>query len=204
MAIEALDLLYVPSRDVKADLDFYRDVLGARVVFAIEAMGTRVAEVAISPPGPRLVLAHHLAGDAPVLLHRVSDLDRTLAQLGARGLRLEGRVELPLGPCATFRSPGGQRLVSTRSRAPRSTSTSSAVLTSNWRRADRLRRAHWTQASCPLAQRPCRGRVRACPFPPGWACGWRTTGAVPRHLSGGTVGSCHGSFNVNARRDSHD
>jgi predicted enzyme related to lactoylglutathione lyase len=110
VAIEALDVLYVPSRDVEADLKFYRDVLGARVAFAIEAMGTRVAEVAICPEGPRLVLAEHLAGDAPLLLHRVSDLDETLAQLTARGLHLEGRVELPLGPCATFRSPGGQRL----------------------------------------------------------------------------------------------
>jgi catechol 2,3-dioxygenase-like lactoylglutathione lyase family enzyme len=110
MPIEALDLLYVPSRDVEADLTFYRDVLGARVAFAIEAMGTRVAEVVISPEGPRLVIAGHLSGDAPVLLHRVSDLDETLAQLGARGLRVERRVELPLGPCAIFRSPGGQRL----------------------------------------------------------------------------------------------
>jgi hypothetical protein len=110
MAIEALDVLYVPSRDVEADLNFYRDVLGARVVFAIEAMGTRVAEVAISSRGPRLVLADHLAEDAPVLLHRVSDLDGTLERLCSRGLRLERRVELPLGPCATFRSPGGQRL----------------------------------------------------------------------------------------------
>ena len=51
MTIEALDVLCVPSRDVAADLAFYRDVLGARVVFAIEAMGTRVAEVAISLQG---------------------------------------------------------------------------------------------------------------------------------------------------------
>jgi catechol 2,3-dioxygenase-like lactoylglutathione lyase family enzyme len=109
MAIEALDVLYLPSRDIEADLTFYRDVLGARVVFAIEAMGARVAEVAIGSRGPRLVLADHLHGDAPVLLHRVSNLE-VLTQLGARGLRLEGRMELPLGPCATFRSPGGQRL----------------------------------------------------------------------------------------------
>jgi predicted enzyme related to lactoylglutathione lyase len=108
--IEALDVLYLPSRDVEADVTFYRDVLGARVAFAIEAMDTRVAEVAVSPEGPRLILAAHLPGDAPVLLHRVSDLEATLAQLTARGLRLEGRVELPLGPCATFRTPGGQRL----------------------------------------------------------------------------------------------
>jgi catechol 2,3-dioxygenase-like lactoylglutathione lyase family enzyme len=110
MAIESLDLLYVPSSNVEADRDFYRDVLGAEVVFAIEAMGTRVAEVSVSSQGPRLVLAGHLAGEAPVLLHRVSDLRETLAQLADRGLQPERRVELPLGPCATFRSPGGQRL----------------------------------------------------------------------------------------------
>jgi hypothetical protein len=32
VAIEALDVLYRPSRDVAADVAFYRDVLGARVV----------------------------------------------------------------------------------------------------------------------------------------------------------------------------
>jgi hypothetical protein len=110
VAIESLDILYVPSRDVAADLTFYRDVLGGRVVFAIEAMGTRVAEVTLALQGPRVVLADHLAGDTPIFLHRVSDLDQTLVELGARGLQLEERVELPLGPCATLRSPGGQRL----------------------------------------------------------------------------------------------
>jgi hypothetical protein len=110
MAIEALDVLYLPSRDVEADVRFYRDTLGADVIFAIEAIGTRVAEIALAPQGPRMLLADHLPGDAPVLLHRVSDLDQTVADLGARGLRLQARVELPLGPCVTFRSPGGQRL----------------------------------------------------------------------------------------------
>jgi hypothetical protein len=33
-----------------------------------------------------------------------------VADVRARGLEIERRVELPLGPCATFRSPGGQRL----------------------------------------------------------------------------------------------
>jgi catechol 2,3-dioxygenase-like lactoylglutathione lyase family enzyme len=110
MAIESLDVLYLPSHDADADIAFYRDVLGARVIFAIEAMGTRVAEVSLSPQGPRLLLAEHLHGDAPILLHRVSSLEETLDELGARGLQPEHRVELPLGPCVTFRSPGGQRI----------------------------------------------------------------------------------------------
>src|SRR3954463_8989669 len=110
MSFDALDVLYVPSRDVAADVAFYRDTLGGRVIFAIEVMGTRVAEVALAPEGPRVILAEHLVGDAPILLHRVSDLNLTLSELAARGLTVQTRVELPLGPCATFRSPGGQRL----------------------------------------------------------------------------------------------
>jgi catechol 2,3-dioxygenase-like lactoylglutathione lyase family enzyme len=110
MPIEALDVLYMPSRDAEADLAFYRDVLGARVVFAIEAMGTRVAEVSLSTEGPRLLLADHLHGEAPILLHRVSNIEETLDELGARGLQPEHRVELPPGPCVTFRTPGGQRI----------------------------------------------------------------------------------------------
>jgi len=110
MSVDALDVLYVPSRDVAADVAFYRETLGGRVMFAIEAMGTRVAEVALASHGPRVILAEHLAGDAPIFLHRVSDLDQTLAELTSRGLEPDARVELPLGPCATFSSPGGQRI----------------------------------------------------------------------------------------------
>ena len=33
----------MPSTDVARDLGYYEDVLGAEIVFAIEAFGTRVA-----------------------------------------------------------------------------------------------------------------------------------------------------------------
>ena len=42
---EALDFIYMPSRDVARDLGYYVEVLGAQLVFAIEAFGTRVAQV---------------------------------------------------------------------------------------------------------------------------------------------------------------
>jgi hypothetical protein len=69
-----------------------------------------------------------LAGDAAVLLHRVSDLDETLRR---RGLRLEHRIELALGPSATFRSPGGQRLALHELTRPEMASTLSAAQTSD-------------------------------------------------------------------------
>lgn len=36
---EQLDFLYTPSRDVAADMTYFTEVLGARVLFAIEGMG---------------------------------------------------------------------------------------------------------------------------------------------------------------------
>jgi len=110
LTFEELDFLYMPSTDVAADLAFYEDKLGGRVVFAIEAFGARVAQVEISSVSPRLVLADHLSGEAPILVHRVKDLEATLKELAARGLQLDERFEIPHGPCCTLASPGGQRL----------------------------------------------------------------------------------------------
>jgi hypothetical protein len=107
--IEELDFIYMPSRDVAADLWFYSEVLDGQVVFAIEAFGARVAEVRVGE-GPHLLLADHLHGEAPVLVHRVADLEASLAALARRGWADEGRFEIPPGPVASLRSPGGQRL----------------------------------------------------------------------------------------------
>jgi hypothetical protein len=110
LPFEELDFLYMPSRDVAADLAFYRDALGGEIVFAIESFGTRVAQVRVSEGGPRLLVAEHLEGEAPVLVYRVSDLDAATAVLRQRGLEVEARFGIPHGPCASLRSPGGQRL----------------------------------------------------------------------------------------------
>ena len=42
---ESLDYVYMPSRDVAADMAYFTDVLGAHLVFAIDGMGARVAMV---------------------------------------------------------------------------------------------------------------------------------------------------------------
>ena len=107
---DQLDFLYFPSRDVAVDLAFYTDALGGEVVFAIEAFGTRVAQVRVTEGGPRLLLAGHLEGEAPVLVYRVGNLDEATAALERRGAEIEARFGIPHGPGATLRSPGGQRL----------------------------------------------------------------------------------------------
>lgn len=110
LPFEGLDFIYMPSADVAADLAFYRDTLGGEIVFAIEAFGTRVAQVRVSDGGPRLLVAEHMEGEVPVLVHRVPDLDAAIAALENRGLQIEERFGFPHGPAASLRTPGGQRL----------------------------------------------------------------------------------------------
>src|SRR6266540_5007246 len=82
---ERLDFLYMPSRDVAADMAHLSEVLGGRVVFAVDAMGTRVAAIELTEGAPFLLLADHLEGDRPILVYRVPDLRSALARLASRG-----------------------------------------------------------------------------------------------------------------------
>jgi hypothetical protein len=107
---EQLDFLYVPSRDVAGDLAFFSEVLGGRVVFAIDSMGTRVAAVRLTEDPPLVLLTDHLEGDRPTLVYRVPDLETALTQLEGRGWRREHTFEIPHGPICSFRGPGGHRV----------------------------------------------------------------------------------------------
>jgi hypothetical protein len=79
-------------------------------VFAIDAMGTRVAMVELTDGPPRVVLNDHVEGDRPILVYRVANLRETTADLTTRGWTAEHSLEIPQGPVTTFSSPGGQRL----------------------------------------------------------------------------------------------
>lgn len=107
---ERLDFLYVPSRDVAADRDIFVNVLGGRLVFAVESMGTRVAAVELTDRPPVVLLTDHLEGDRPILVYRVPDLDAALRELETRGWERAATFEIPHGPCCSFVTPGGHRI----------------------------------------------------------------------------------------------
>jgi hypothetical protein len=107
---EQLDYVYMPSADVAADVAWLTDVLGGRLVFAIEAMGTRVAMIELTPGPPRLILAGHLEGERSILVYRVDDLERSSAELRERGWDEGHALEIPQGPVRSFSAPGGQRV----------------------------------------------------------------------------------------------
>ena len=100
----------MPSRDVAAELEYFTSVLGAELVFAIEAFGTRVAMLRLSPQPPALLLAGHLGGERPVLVHRVADLEQAMAALEDRGWERQAVFGIPHGPICEFRTPEGHRL----------------------------------------------------------------------------------------------
>ena len=110
MKLEQLDFLYLPSTDVAADMATFVDRFTARVAFAVEGMGTRVAMLDLAERGPRILLAGHLHGSWPVPVYRVADLDASVAAATEAGWELDAELEIPPGPCATLRSPGGPRI----------------------------------------------------------------------------------------------
>ena len=108
---QSLDFVYLPSRDVAAELAHFTEQLAAECVFAIEAFGTRVAMVSLTDQPPPLLLAGHLEGEQPVLVYRVNDLELTIDQLTIRGVDTGARFEIPHGPAVEPQVPGPSRLV---------------------------------------------------------------------------------------------
>jgi hypothetical protein len=105
-----LDFVYSPRRDVPAHKACFTDALGARLVFAIDEGGTKVAMIELSDDPPRILLADHLEGDQPILIYAVDSLKQARADLRARGWKPERTLEIPPGPACTFRGPGGHRI----------------------------------------------------------------------------------------------
>ena len=105
-----LDFVYMPSRDVAADLEQLTEGVGAQPVFAIEAFGARVAMIALADGPPSLLLADHLDGERPVFVYRVPDLVQAMAQLESRGVDPGPEFGIPHGPCCSFSTAGGHRI----------------------------------------------------------------------------------------------
>ena len=80
-------------------------------MFAIDAMGIKVAMVEVGEESPRVLLAGHLEGDRPILVYRVAELCRLRWRSSkSRGWTPEGTFEIPQGPCCSFSTPGGHRV----------------------------------------------------------------------------------------------
>jgi hypothetical protein len=110
MLLADLDFLYTPSRDVATDMADLVDAFGARVIFAIDDGGTRVAMLELTDHPPRILLTDHVDGDRAILVYRVDDHAAATAELQERGWTPERSLEIPQGPVSSYRSRGGHRI----------------------------------------------------------------------------------------------
>ena len=106
----SLEYLYVGSAQFERDVAYYRDVLGAPVLWNLEGFGAHVAAFRLGK-GPLLLLADHRPAPSCMPLYAVADLKATAKELRKRGWRPDGRsFEIPNGPCYAFEDPSGNRL----------------------------------------------------------------------------------------------
>ena len=106
----SLDYVYVGVEDTSRSVAFYRDVLGATVVWRFRRFGADVAAIRLGA-GPLLLLADHRPVPSVMPIYTVQDLAATMSSLAARGWKEAGPpMETPDGPAVTFRDPDGNPL----------------------------------------------------------------------------------------------
>jgi len=105
-----LDYLYIPSTNVAADAKYFTEVLGGRLLFAIDDGGTHAAMIQMTDGPPRLIFTNHLEGERAIMIYRVPKLRDAMKTLAANGWVKESTFEIPQGPCCSFVSPAGHRV----------------------------------------------------------------------------------------------
>jgi predicted enzyme related to lactoylglutathione lyase len=110
MVFESLDFLYVPALNIDESIRYYTKVLDGKLLWKIHAYGVWVACVKMSNKEPYILLADHIEKKDPILIYRVNNLDNTFSYLKSRGWIEEKRLEIPHGPCCTFRDPAGNHI----------------------------------------------------------------------------------------------
>jgi len=104
----SLDFIYTPAPNFEQTLDHYLNDLGGKLIWKVRGMGTIVAMVKLSSGGPPILLAQHFSGTVPILIYRVRNFKQSLAKLKAKGIKGK-ELEIPHGPCFSFKMPSGQR-----------------------------------------------------------------------------------------------
>jgi catechol 2,3-dioxygenase-like lactoylglutathione lyase family enzyme len=110
---ESLDFIYIPAPDIDSSVRYYEDVLGGELLWKIHAFGVWVACIKLSKVDekPYVLLADHIKQNNVMLIYRVENLENSVLSLKSRGWKEENRIEIPPGPCCTFRDPAGNALV---------------------------------------------------------------------------------------------
>jgi len=99
--------VYIGTSSFDADLDYYENKLGARLLWNLKDFGARVAAFDLCGE-PYLLIADHVKAPSKRLIYEVEDLDEAVKDLKALGWKTDGgRFEIPDGPCVNFKDESG-------------------------------------------------------------------------------------------------
>jgi len=102
-----LRFLYTGSEKFDADLKYYRDSIGAELVWNFKAFGTRVAAFRVGE-GPLVLIADHRPAPSYMPIYEAGNLKNAVNELKKRGCNPDsGPFEIPNGPCYVFKDPSG-------------------------------------------------------------------------------------------------
>jgi len=101
-----VEYLIHPSRDVRADVRTFCDVLKGQKVW--ESGGGNVCAVKF-PSGPQVIIVEEIAFTCSVVLS-VSNFEICADNLESQGYQIVGSVTTPTGSATVFASSGGSKL----------------------------------------------------------------------------------------------
>lgn len=105
----ALAYLYLGTANFEEDVAYYRDILGAELVWNLTGFGAHVAAFRVGL-GPLLLIADHRPAPSCIPVFEVEDLKETAKALKKKGWKSDGRsFEIPNGPCYSFEDPSKNR-----------------------------------------------------------------------------------------------
>ncbi|MGL4618525.1 MAG: VOC family protein [Chroococcidiopsis sp.] len=107
--LSKMAFLYVGSSDFDADFHFYRQVLGAQLVWGFNRFGAKVAAFQFGD-SPLILIADHLDAPSTMPIFEVDDLALAVEQLILKGWKADrGPMEMPNGTCYVFQDHSGNR-----------------------------------------------------------------------------------------------
>src|SRR5262245_46529101 len=99
--------LYIGTSDYIGDYHFYKNILGASLVWEFEDFGAKVAAFDLCGE-PYLLLADHVHAPSKRIIFEVDNIDEASKLLESKGWKPEGvKFEVPDGPCINFRDLSG-------------------------------------------------------------------------------------------------
>lgn len=117
--LQRLAYIYTATSNYAADYNFYKEILGARVVWEFEDFGAKVAAFDLCGE-PYVLIADHVHAPGKRLIYEVDNLESAMKELESRGWKADGkRFEVPDGPCINFKDESGNEYALLEMKRPR-------------------------------------------------------------------------------------